>query len=60
MRDCGLRGRAELRRRTEGWAKGGAALQEAAWGPGGMRDQEWIQVYLGGQEVEGGSSEGAL
>lgn len=54
MRECGLRGR------TEGWARGGAALQEAAWGPGGMRDQERIQVYLGDQEVEGGPSEGAL
>lgn len=49
---CGLRGRIGQR--------AGSALQEAAWGLGGMRDPEQIQVYLDGQEVEGGPSEMAL
>lgn len=52
MGSCGLRRRTGQRE--------GSALQDTAWGPGGMRDHEQIRVYLGGQDIEGGPSKRAL
>lgn len=56
----GTRGRACFGLRGRIGQRVGSALREAAWGPGGMRDREQIQVDLGGQEVEGGPSARAL